>query len=222
VDLYTKRPIVPRALTETGPAGGQFNEYTSGLAVWLGKTFPEHASPLRIDHLIKNVFGGVATDALGLADVLAGDSKLRQWEPADITILGRVMRVGGEAGTRPYSVSKLYDRLEDAYARQDSYLHQETEGERAERLMLEDAKTAIASLSVLRTAAWATDKRASMTLQMASIARAALKALESRSRALDEAMSATAKELSKQAEVVKLSLRERLRARGTVSTGASQ
>src|SRR5690606_35390489 len=79
-DFFFDSPVVPQHL-ERAPAAEQYTEYTSRVAKFLGRTF--EASPARIDHAMRNLFGPVSGDifsALGLGPA----GKDQEAEAADL------------------------------------------------------------------------------------------------------------------------------------------
>ncbi len=171
-DFFWDRPIVPRG-EEEKPEEEQFNEYTSRAAIALGRTFG--ASPRRVDHAIQGLFGPVGGDLLSVLG-LGAKGVEREKELADLPVVGRAFQRGGAMGSRLRSVEQLYDALEKAKLRQGSDEHPETREERQMRLQLEDATRAVAALSYVRGQTGATDTRAKLTGEIASLAQDAVRA----------------------------------------------
>lgn len=100
IDFFD-RPIVPRGELELMP-GMQRSEYTSQLAKELGDIFPGQISPRRVDAAMRQVFGGVGGDLVTAPDTfmrllgLKTQDPVRDWEPADVPIAGRLARRGGK------------------------------------------------------------------------------------------------------------------------------
>lgn len=173
-DRFWERPVVSRRL-EGKPPEEQFAPFTSKAAIMLGKMFK--VSPVRIDHAIRGVGGGVASDlveTLGLGPVALG----RESEAADIPVIGRMFRRGGKLGSRALSINKVYDALDEAYRLQASDRIEETASLRNKRLMLEDAARAISNLMVVRSLEPSNDRRNVLFKEALSLAQEALRAIE--------------------------------------------
>ena len=108
VDFFD-RPIVPRAQVNLRP-GEQVGPYTSWLATSLGKAFPETISPRRVDHLLRGVGGGTASDTLSAIEQMAGlkAGALRS-EPSETPVVGRALRRGGQFSAVNRQLADLYD-----------------------------------------------------------------------------------------------------------------
>ena len=170
-EFYFDRPIVPRG-QEDVPAAEQFNTYTSRVATTLGDIF--EASPRRIDHAIKGLFGPVGRD---LIDVLGlGGGKKREGELGNLPVVGRLFQRGGALGTRPKVITEMYDSLEEAQRKQRSRRQEETQLERHLRLQLLDAQKAVSSLLYVRQYARTTEERRRLTKEAVEIAKAAVTA----------------------------------------------
>lgn len=100
IDFFD-RPIIPRGELDLLP-GQQRSEYTSQLAKELGDLFPGNISPRRVDAALRQVFGGVGGDLATAPDTfmrlldLKTQEPTRDWEPADVPVLGRLARRGGK------------------------------------------------------------------------------------------------------------------------------
>ncbi|MDH3570664.1 MAG: hypothetical protein OER89_10840 [Gemmatimonadota bacterium] len=164
--FYFDRPIVPMGELRK-PAAEQFNEYTSRVAIVLGRTF--NISPRRIDHAITGVFGYVAADLLAVLG-LGAPGLDREKEAADIPVFGRIFQRGGETGTRPLPIEQLYDLLELAERRQASDVETESLIERQRRLMLTDAAKAVTALSYVRRFTPEADARKALLAEALAIA----------------------------------------------------
>ena len=118
---FFDRPIVPRGQVDLIP-GEQRAYYSSTLAKRLGDAFPQLVSPRRVDAMIRQVFGGVGGDiaqsgsallrALGLEE----SKEARDWELADLPVMGRAFRRGGEFSANNRFIGEFYDEA----ARMDS------------------------------------------------------------------------------------------------------
>lgn len=143
---FFDRPIVPRGEIDL-PPGEQRGLYTSKVAVWLGKKFPDSVSPRRVDALIRGFGGGVAPDILNLVG-LGSQRGNRDRELSDIPVFGRAFQQGGKGGFGSKALESFYDQLSLVEARASSKDRPETNDQREYRLILEDAN---AALKVLRT-----------------------------------------------------------------------
>ena len=72
-DVFTDRPIVPRAEQDLEP-WAQYGPRTSELAKWAGRLFG--ISPRKLDHLIEGYTAGLGRHALQFIDLLAGADPL--------------------------------------------------------------------------------------------------------------------------------------------------
>jgi len=169
-DRFWKTPIVPQGELRRPPEE-QAGEYTSEVAKFLGNLF--NKSPRRIDHAIRGVFGGVASDVIDVLG-LGGTAPKTSGEPSDIPVVGRLFQRGGPLGFRPRSVEELYNQIEKADQHSASIRVEETVAERQRRLMLEDAGQAVSSLSYVRSQTTDADQRRELTRKMVEIARRAL------------------------------------------------
>jgi len=102
---YTGAPIIPRNQEEI-PPGEQKGPYTSGLAVYMGKLFPNKVSPRRVDHAIRGFFGGLGSD---MVSMVSNKEHVREKEPSDIPIIGTLFRRGGTHAIGSKSMEALYD-----------------------------------------------------------------------------------------------------------------
>ncbi len=165
-DMYFGRPIVTQA-NQRKPAEEQFNEYTTRVAIALGRIFNQ--SPQRIDHAISSAFGPVGGDVLSVLGLGAKEIP-REKEASDLPVVGRLFARGGQAGTRPRSVDKLYQALDKAEQRQHSDRRQETEAQRQQRLQLSDAAQAVSALIYVRQYTPENEKRRELTREMLRLA----------------------------------------------------
>jgi hypothetical protein len=160
IDFFD-RPIVPRGELDL-PPGEQRNSYTSAVARWLGNKFPNTVSPRRVDALIHSLGGGVAPDVLNLVG-LGGQRGVREKEPSDLPVIGRLFRPGGVEGMSSKALDSFYDRLSEATARASSKDHPETPAQREDRLLLEDANKAIQVLRLIQLETPTLTERQSIT-----------------------------------------------------------
>jgi hypothetical protein len=192
-DFYTGMPIVTRS-QEDMPAIEQKGDYTTHASIWLAETLQRMASrvakmpgltdedrrslqdirllsPRRIDHAMRGVFGGLATDVLELRG--AGATP-REFELADTVVFGRLFRRGGAMGTRPKSIDELFDVLRAMDRKQRSLRSIETPLEEAQRKMFESAAASIAHLATIRSRVGDPTTRQEIVAYQAQMARHAL------------------------------------------------
>lgn len=113
---FWQRPIV----TDTSaPPAQQFGPYTTRLARDLASVFPE-LSPQRIDHLISSLGGGATRDALDMLGLGAPKSG-REFEPADVPVVGVAARRGGQFSAQQQHLADFYDRYDRARAEEESW-----------------------------------------------------------------------------------------------------
>jgi hypothetical protein len=82
---------------------------------------------------------------------------------------------GGKAGSRPQSVTDLYDTYETMYKRGNSIKEEETDDQRTKRLLVGDATRAVTTLFRLRSLTPKVEDRARITKEMTDIAKDALR-----------------------------------------------
>lgn len=168
---YLETPVVSKTL-EDKPKEEQFDEYTSRLSITLGQIFKQ--SPERIDHVINGIFGGAAGDII---DVLGLGAKGvdRESEAADIPVIGRLFQRGGELGTKPKSIQKMYNLMEQAKAKQHSDKNPETADERQLRLVLTDATRSVSLIQYIRSQTKEVEKRQALTREALSVSQDAVR-----------------------------------------------
>lgn len=112
---FFNRPIVPRSQVDL-PPGEQYSEFTSELSKALGRAFPNHVSPRRMDTMVRQVFGGVGGDLLQGSNALLKKLGIKEesphepgWEPADLAVMGRAFRRGGIASSVSQPVIDFYE-----------------------------------------------------------------------------------------------------------------
>ncbi len=174
--FYWDRPIVTKAM-ENRPTEEQYNEYTSRVAILMGELLK--VSPARIDHLIRRQFGGVGMEAVqkisGQGETGLRPQDRREKEASDIPVIGTLFMRGGKAGSRPQSVTDLYDTYETMYKRGNSIKEEETDDQRTKRLLVGDATRAVTTLFRLRSLTPKVEDRARITKEMTDIAKDALR-----------------------------------------------
>ena len=145
-DTFTEAPIIPQR-AEDSFASQQVTPYTSRLAIQTGRIMEKLvgedsplASPARIDHAIRGLFGGAGGD---FAQLFGNNLPERERELADIPVVGRIFQRGGQAVRRPKSVQQVYELNEHAQKKFDKLGSKETERQREARLLLQDATRAI-------------------------------------------------------------------------------
>ena len=115
---FFDRPIVPRGQVDL-PPGEQRGPYTTHLAALIGDAFPNTASPRRIDAAVRAFLGGAVPDlqqALETAGARLGmlpppARPEREPEPADLVVIGRAFRHGGQFSAQSQSIADYYDDL---------------------------------------------------------------------------------------------------------------
>lgn len=194
-NFFFDQPIVPQNLQRL-PAEEQYNEYTSRAAKVIGRNMG--LSPARIDHVINSMFGSVGRDVLAVTG-LGPQLSEREMELADIPIIGRQFKRGGAWGGSHRSVVKMYDTLSEHRTRQNSLENPETKEERRRRLILEDAATAVGSLSLMIRETYESKQREEYAKMRLEIAQEALKRIEDQSSS-EKSMQRIANTYSKEKE----------------------
>lgn len=175
---FWNTPIETKAEEERF-AKDRYNEYTSRVAIFLGKTFPawshgDHVglSPKRIDHAINGIFGPFAGDIIGVLGL--GSRELdKEWEASDTPVVGRIFQRGGKTGTRPRPINELYDLVEHVQKREKSRKFRDEfvdPDERQLRLQIEDAQKAVTALLYVRRFTTANEPRRQLTEEALSVA----------------------------------------------------
>jgi hypothetical protein len=126
IDFFDK-PIVPRGELDL-PPGQQRAYFSSILAKSLGDAFPNTLSPRRVDAAVRGIFGGVGSDladAPGAVMRMMGikDSGVRESEPADIPVMGRLFRRGGEFSANGRYLADFWDSYMQHQARLKGNTH---------------------------------------------------------------------------------------------------
>jgi hypothetical protein len=148
-DSYFGTPIVPDWMRQGStaiPPEEQVSEYTTKVSIELGRLF--NASPMRVDHAIRGIGGGFATDVLGVLG-LGGAGLARDPELADLPVVGRAFVRGG-IPSRSKAVEDLYERRDQAIVRRNSRRRTETPAEAGERELLSDATQAVSAVLSVR------------------------------------------------------------------------
>lgn len=158
---YTGAPIIPRNVEKASPED-QYGPYTSEITKEIGRILS--ISPARIDHTVRTFGGGLGGDLLGIADSLYRrtqgiEQARRAEEKADLPIVGTLFQRGGIYGTRPRSVTKVFDAYEEAEKRQFSTRKPETEDERQLRLQLLDGKKALTAILNMKNVAKTSEEK---------------------------------------------------------------
>jgi hypothetical protein len=177
-DFFFNRPIVPRGELENVRPEEQYNEFTTAAAIAAGGILK--ISPRRIDHTIRNLFGPVGIDLVGLFGHGDGSATTtRELEAADTPVLGVLFQRGGQVARNPKSVEALYDRYEDALKIQRSKREQETDEQKQVRLMLQDAVRAQTALAMIQKHTAGREERRQLALTRIAVARSAVKMADS-------------------------------------------
>jgi hypothetical protein len=142
---YTGIPIEGKA-DENLPAAERIGPNTTGVAKAIGSvTGPLFGySPKMVDHAIKGVFGGLGGDVAALTGTGA---KGRDFEPADIPIVGTLFKRGGKEGGNSKAVESVYAKAEEAVQRGNSKEHKESPREEFDRKRLSNATEVLTMLS---------------------------------------------------------------------------
>ncbi len=192
-DDFWDRPIVSERLKRKPPQE-QVGPYTSRVAQLVGDMFK--VSPQRVDHAIRGIGGGVATDIISVVGL--GPKEIdRQPEAADIFLLGRMFSRGGRLGGRLKSVTKMYDLLDAAQTRQASDRIEETEQQGQRRLLLTDAARAVSNLLYVRSVTPSKDRRSQLSAEALAIAKDAVKTIETGERLRKRAVSQIRERITK-------------------------
>lgn len=173
-DLFWDSPIVSQRLLKR-PQAEQYDEFTSRAAIKIGEFF--NVSPERVDHALRGMFGTVASDILNVLPI-GPEGVERDSEPADTPLAGTLFKRGGEFGSRPRSLERLYETFDKATQKQNSIRNPETDHERDLRLMLMDATQAVSSMSYVRSRTKSADKRRDIMKEEIKLAKEALELYE--------------------------------------------
>jgi len=138
LDFFTRRPILSMS-DANRPREEQVGPYTTVVAQRIGEI--TGASPKRVDHAIRGLFGSVGGDITALFGRAAGLE--RDWELADIPVAGVLFQRGGQYAPIPKAVDDLFDLADEMRRRHGSVKNPETPEQRGERLVVEDAVRAV-------------------------------------------------------------------------------
>lgn len=170
---FFDRPIIPRSETDMLP-GEQRSPYTSGLANFLGDTFPKSISPRRVDAAIRALTGGAvgdfAKDIETLTNVLGITQKGRDLQPSDLPVFGRAFNKGGTDSGDSLAVQKFYEEFDKANGRARSKMMPETEADRVRRAMLKDAQKALKVLTAARMLATTLEQEQAINRKIREVA----------------------------------------------------
>ena len=156
-DIHFGTPIETGAVAGL-PAQERVNRRTTGFARVasdiLGK-FGIDFSPLRVDHAVRGVFGGAASDFTGLVTGHEKEPRLSfdSDEPWNLPVAGRLFQMGGKAGSANRHVESVFKKAKDASERGRSTENPESPREEHDRRRLSNAATVLSMLSRARIAA---------------------------------------------------------------------
>ena len=111
IDFFDK-PIVPKSELDMKP-GDQRGAGTSELAKVLGDYFPNTVSPRRVDHLIRGLGGGTASDVVKMVEQITGVRPTNERTASDIPAIGKLFRPGGQVGYNSKTIDKFYQEYEN-------------------------------------------------------------------------------------------------------------
>lgn len=155
-NFFWDTPIVPRSEQDKF-LEEQMSLYNTTVSIEIGKLMGW--SPRRLDHMVSSIGGGVALDTLALlgrGEAFGEDAIDREWEFADLPIVGRATQRGGQMARSPKSIEKMYDAYGDAMKLMQSDKQEETPEQRIHRLRLQNA---VRTMSILRDMSMQTPKR---------------------------------------------------------------
>ena len=153
-DFFWDRPIVRRSMGAR-EEHEQFDQHTRTAAIVVADVLSSagvEVSPVRIEHAVRTLTGGVGSDILGAfgRGPVGAEEKEGSGELAEIPVLGRLFIYGGQSPSYPKAVRRLYRSYDEAGKRQASLDTPETRGEEASRMILQDGVRAVALLSATR------------------------------------------------------------------------
>ena len=125
------------------PESQQYYDYTSQLAIWLGKIF--NYSPAKIDNLISGYFGGLGTQTTNVIDWISGQLGLSVEEPAmgaEDNAIGKRFIVNVNENSA--SIDEIYNREDELTKKSNGGTITAEEVEELEQL-----KSAISNLSAV-------------------------------------------------------------------------
>lgn len=177
-DFFFDRPIVPRGEIDNVRPADQYNEFSSTIAINLGQIL--NVSPRRIDFTIRNVFGGVGSDVIGMFGTGDNQTQIpREREMADLPAVGVLFQRGGAVAHNPESIDKLYDAYEHALHIQHSKRQNETAPEKEVRLMLSDAVRTQTALTLIERELESREKRQQVQALRLAVAKTAVQMAQS-------------------------------------------
>lgn len=168
-------PIEPRYMQRL-PQGERFSKYTTETAKFLGEMF--NISPSKIDHVINGTFGRAAGDLVRTLEIPIVEKKdERDFEPADIPVVGTLFKRGGSVGTRSQAQYDLYDKLDYYRLRSASKNITEQERDKAKNIvaLLQNAANAIAELKKVYYNIKELDKRQKIQIRIIKLAKSAIR-----------------------------------------------
>lgn len=169
-DSFRRAPIVPKAV-EGRPAEEQYGPTTTVVAKLIGEAMGW--SPYRVDHAINGIFGGVGSDAARLPGQINVTD--RDWQPADIPVLGKVFAYDGLQGYTSKAVQTLFDMRSSLQERRNSKKRPATPGELAALSVLEAASEQLKDLREVRAKQASMADRSRAVQEMRRISQEALK-----------------------------------------------
>lgn len=176
-DFFFDSPIVPQSQEER-PERQQYTAYTTKAAIVVAELAHKagvEVSPARIDHAINGLFGGLPIDIMKETGLGPPEAVGRTGELSELPVIGRLWQRGGALGTRLKSVEEVYERRAEQTERQHDLEHKETDKEKTERLIIEDAAKGITIMGWIRAETPDADARFRLTREMMELARDALR-----------------------------------------------
>ncbi|MCP5021567.1 MAG: hypothetical protein GY930_07295, partial [bacterium] len=146
---YWDTPIVSASMMRLEKKA-QYDEFTTHLARWIGKSAGELGindgsgwSPKVIEHIAKGLTGPLGLDVM---ETLSGTDAKEMEGLHTLPIVGKQFK---EALAYPKSVTKLYETYNKVQMRFDTKVHEESEDEMNVRLALRDAIKAVSSIGLM-------------------------------------------------------------------------
>lgn len=169
-DSFRGQPIVPKAV-QGRPAEEQYGPTTTVVAKLIGEAMGW--SPYRVDHAINGIFGGVGSDTARLPGQINVTD--RDWQPADIPVLGKVFAYDGLQGYTSKAVQTLFDMRSNLQERRNSKARPATPGELAALKVLENASEELKNMREVRAKQASMADRSRTVQEMRRISQEALK-----------------------------------------------
>ena len=179
-DRFTGRDIVDRELAKRS-AIEQRDEFTSRAAILIAETLnlgSIPASPKRIDHAVRGLFGRVPMEVLTAIGLGPGVPE-SDFQLSDVPAVGGVFRRGGQFPGRLDSVEQFYAKRSEMEKRENSERNPLSPIEKQQKRMLDDAATAMKLLSKARTASTTNEQRDVMATEMIKTAKEAIEQVDS-------------------------------------------